>query len=242
MRKIITLLLLFLSIILVGCKPKHGINNEVLYDYFLDTKELYTESDSGHIILIVEDDSESSILEFIYNNKDNKIESMKLELNEDGVITEAYVKDGKVYFNVGGEKTYTDINTEAGEDLVAGYWFRELTDTMYKTLNKSIFSASTLLSNDGEDAKLNWDPTKYVFINENYSDEEYFRVEERFNEIKEKMKSIEISIAYKYKLITSLESKWINNDDEESIIKIDFLGTEKQEITYPTDLNSYIAR
>lgn len=240
MRKTIITLLLFLSIILVGCKPTVKVDNNVLYDYFLNTKEKYAEADSGHIIMIIEDDGESSVMDFTFNFKDNQIESMKLVLNEAGLITESYVKDGKVYFNIDGEKTYTDL--EEADDEVAGYWFLEVTESLFMTLNKSIFNASTLVSHSRGVATLIWDPSKYTFINEDYADEEYFAAEERFNDIKDTIKAIEITINYENTYIKTLESKWTNNDDEESIIKIEFLGTDKQSITYPSDLNSYIAR
>lgn len=242
MKKIITLMLLILSITLIGCQPKVIVNNEVLYEYFLNTKELYATSKSGHIKLTIENDEQSSVLEYIYNINQDNIESMKLVLTEGTSVTEAYIKDGNVYFNIGGQKTYTSLDSEEGEEAIDGYWFSKLTETTFKTLNKSIFNASPVTRNESKTATLSWNSSLYTFINEGFTDEEFLEADKRFYQVKDNFKEITITINYADELVKSLDSKWTNNDDEESTIKIEFLGTKTQNITYPADLNSYIER
>jgi len=242
MKKFAYIILMLTLFVLVGCEPpQEQTKNEVLYDYFLDTKAAYIASKSGNISVTITEGGSTLSLEYQYNLNDTTVESMKLVLTEGQSITEAYVKDGNAYVNVNGEKTYSPLEEE-GMELISGYWFEDLTDSVFKALNKSIFYAMVVDTDSNGIAELSWDKEKFTFISEDFTDEEFLAANTRFNYVKENMKEIELTVSYENQLVTAVESTWTKLNDEVSIINIEFHGTAAQSITYPSDLNSYIER
>jgi len=240
MKKVLYLLL-FMVVVLAGC-AKVNVDPLTLHEYFQNTKDAYTESDSGRVTVAITDEEGNLDYDYIYLNNETTIEEMQLLLTEGNSVIKAYVKDANAYIDVDGQKTYAPLASEAGENILAGYWFSDLTAPVFNMFDKSIFNALEINESIKGEAKLTWNKDNYTFIDDNYTPDEFIEADIRFGEVKENIKSIAVEIKYANELITSLESTWTNNDNEVTTIRIEFHGTGTHEISFPADLNSYTER
>jgi hypothetical protein len=241
MMKKVLYLLLFMVVVLAGC-GKVNVDPLTLHEYFQNTEETYADSNSGRVSVSIVDNEGNFEFDYIYLNNETTIEEMQLLLTEGNSVIKAYVKNKNAYINVDGQKTYAPLASEAGKDILAGYWFSDLTSPLYKMFDKSIFNALKTDESKKGEAKLTWDKDDYTFMDDNYTPDEFYEADIRFTDVKENIKSITVSIKYANELITSLESTWTNNDNEVTTITINFHGTDEHEISFPADLNSYTER
>lgn len=244
MKKAIYLLvLLFIGITLVGCKVNSNkVNSTEIYDYLIKTKNEYSTSSKGHITLTIEDSESTQVTEFAFIYNENVIEYMKLEQTDGDEKTSTYVKDNKVYQNFNGNKTFATLESTEGQEIIEELWFEDITENVFKTLNKGIFNASVVESDKNGVAKLVWNIDNYIFIDEDFTDAEYLEADQLYFQIYANMKAIEINVNHDQELVKSLDSIWTNNNNEVSKIKIEFHTTSSVNPTYPTDLDSYIPR
>ncbi|HEY8444930.1 MAG TPA: hypothetical protein VIK94_02235 [Bacilli bacterium] len=246
MKKIFFILFIFLMFGLAGCKPKDkGNKNDVdFFQYLLNTQEEYEDSESGNIKITVINEGVTTTLEYVYNYSGNVIKSLKVVLTEGDTTMEAYIKDNYSYVNIDGVKTKERFFDSESRAIIESYGFTQLTESVFDAFDKSLFGAFEVVSNENGEAQLDWNPDKYVFLDDDIQDnpEEWIKADERFRAVKDNISDITVTLKYADEKVTSLDSTWKDKDNVESKIKIEFNGTGTQTITYPSDLNEYIDR
>lgn len=246
MKKLFFILFIFLMFGLVGCKTDKGNNKKDVdfFQYLVNTQQAYDDSSSGNIKITVTDEGVTTTLEYVYNYNGNVISSLKVVLTEGDSTMEAYIKDNYSYVNINSVKTKESFKDTDSQEIIESYGFTQLTDSVFDAFDKSLFGALEVVSNENGEAQLDWNPEKYVFIDEHLQDdpEAWVEADERYRAVKENISDITVTLKYANEKVTSIDSTWKDKDNVESRIKIEFNGTETQTITYPSDLNEYIER
>lgn len=237
-------MLLLVTICLIGCGDKGNNGGKKDKDYYqivMNAKKEYSESASGNVYIEIIGDV-TVTTEFVYNFNGNLIDTLKhvQKVGEDQY--EAYVKDNVAYVNDKGVKTKANIFDMEQEQIVELYGFDGVTEEFFKTFDKAFFDALKAESDKDGVVTLNFDLNKYVLNVDGLSDEEMDEVIERHTNITENIKSIVVKITYSNDKMTKFESTWTDKNDKVSKINMELRGTGKQEITFPTDLDSYVKR
>jgi hypothetical protein len=251
MKKIIISLMLFVMVIgLVGCKKKTdqtpnegGVTVEDFKRFLRLTKESYEDSENGNVIVTVNDGTTTTTMEYIYNYNSYEIESLMILLTTGETRMEGYVKDGYDYVNLNGDKTKASLDSQVASKIIEQYSFTTVTKQVFDTFDQSLLKAFKITSDKDGVVIMVYDQNKHTLDTNGLEEEEVFEATDRYDSIKENVKSITLVLNYSNNKITKLESTWVSNKDVTSTLNLELKGTaDDQAIDFPSDLDSYAPR
>lgn len=242
MRKILKLLMLLLVVIgLSACKDKNPVvnNPKDYYKMLVNTQDEYEDSKSVNVLMTIVNGDVTTTSELIYNFDGTQIVNLAQKLTDGNTTYAAYVKDGLAYVNVNGNKSKGTLFDMEAQDVIENYSFNAMTAVIFNTFDKSLMQALVVSEDKDGEAKLTWDPTKYVFVSDGIDENDLDKAMERYSSIQSNITKIDVTIKYADNKVTKLTSTWVDKDNKTSNINIEFRGTGTQTIEYPSDLNTY---
>lgn len=199
-------------------EKEDGYTKTELKKDLCSVKEEYTNSSSVNLLI----ETDNGIFELIYNKSDNVYENFKYYV-KGNTTTIAYVKDGLFYSSIEGSKKKTSLSDKEAQDLVSQY-------------NASIFLKEVTSFYD-EDAF-------YAALNKKQETDDYVEFDLVLNDYLGSslnvigVDSLSIKVKFENNKVAFVELTYVVKDVSSSI-KVQYRGITKQNIDYPSDLDSY---
>lgn len=199
-------------------EKEDGYTKTELKKDLCSVKEEYTNSSSVNLLI----ETDNGIFELIYNKSDNVYENFKYYV-KGNTTTIAYVKDGLFYSSIEGSKKKTSLSDKEAQDLVSQY-------------NASIFLKEVTSFYD-EDAF-------YAALNKKQETDDYVEFDLVLNDYLGfslnviGVDSLSIKVKFENNKVAFVELTYVVKDVSSSI-KVQYRGITKQNIDYPSDLDSY---
>lgn len=175
--------------------------------------------------------SETVSMTYKLNATKDKIEELAyVSSNPNGEVS-VYIKDGMAYMNSYGNKTKKAFSDAENKICLEKYTFKSIRDAFEYLFNDSFYSSSSVASSSKGLVLLDCNIMN-LQPNSNLDDDAYFDAEEKFEKLKEK-KSLTLEVSYNNDKATKLVGVAIDNDDVQSTMTVEFLGTVAN-INYPS--------
>lgn len=230
MKKIVSILVLVLALLLVGCSQKKKSSDE-LYKDLSDKVQEYANATAVEAKITLVSDGVTQTIDVCYEIENSKIKSLATVLTDSDGVASVYVKDGVCYMSrYSSVKQKYQATDEELTKIANNYTLDTYIQKALDIFNKEFFKASSVDAEGKTSFKLTCD-LESLQVSDDVSDEDIIAMEEQVEKLKA-MESVELVLNYENKALKSLDGTFVK-EGKTSTIKIEFISTSAKAVEVP---------